>query len=247
MGGKAQFRNGYEYHYDDATSEALLVVAPIVFTEDFLGAGHDAGVPVEGTPVAGYPWVKRLVKTAGAPAVAIVANAPGGQMGLSIDVTDEKQEATLYQNDQLTWDSTKTLFFQARLKFTTLPTAAGVEAVWGLQSAWVDGPDNATEYLGFGINGAGGEVVMRAQDGVSQRAINTGFVADNNFHLYRIEIDAAGVVHFYIDGVEYSTSVNPVTWGGNAVLQLYASLYKATGAGDAVADIDAIEAWSPRT
>lgn len=247
MGGKAQFRNGYEYHYDDATSEALLVVAPIVFVEDFLGAGHGAGVPLAGAPVAGYPWVKKLVKTAGAPTVGIVANAPGGQMGASIDVTDEKQEATLYQNDELTWDSTKTLFFQARLKFTTLPTAAGVEAVWGLQSAWVDGPDNATEYLGFGISGAGGAVVMRAQDGVSQRAINTGFVADNNFHIYRVEIDAAGVAHFYIDGVEYSSSLNPVTWGGNAVLQPYASLYKATGVGDAAFDIDSMQAWSPRS
>lgn len=244
MTAKGKVLYGFDVWYDDATQEFVNVGAPIQFGDDFLGAGHTAGVPAAGSPSAGYPWVK---KTQGSPTgVAIVANAQGGVMQCALAATSEKEEATLYQNDQLTWDPTKTVIYQARVNLSVLPSVSGVEAVWGLSSAWIDGPDNATNYIEFGCNGSGG-VNMRVQDGVSQRAVATGFVADTNYHLYRIEMDQSGVLHFYIDGVEYSSSLSPLTYAGTAALQLYHSVYKPSGTGVATMQIDSVDAWSPRT
>jgi len=70
------------------------------------------------------------------------------------------------------------------------------------------------------------------------------------FHMFRIEMDASNVLHFFIDGVEYSTSTAPLTWGAtgsNALLQPYHSVYKPSGTGVATMLIDSIDLWSPRT
>ncbi len=250
MTTKGIFRYGLEYAFDDVTNEAVFVAAPINYSDDFVGAGHTAGIPANGSPVAGYAWVKRLVKTSGSPAAAIVSNSPGGVVQLSIDATSEKQEASLYQNDQKTWDSTKTLIYQARISLPTLPSAAGVYAVWGLSSAWIDGPLNAAQYIEFGCNGSG-ELFMYSYDGTTRTAVDTGLLlVANTYYQFRIEIDQSGVLHFFVNGIEYTTSLAPVVWtatGTNAILQLYSSVYKASGAGLAVMNIDNLEIWSPRT
>jgi len=238
--------SGYATWLESTTHERVFIGAPISFTDDFLGAGPGAGVPAAGSPVLGYPWVKKLQGTP--TGVAIVANGLGGLMQCALAATSEKEEATLYQNDQLTWDSTKTIIYQSRVKLSVLPSATGVEAVWGLSSAWIDGPDNATYYIEFGITGSGGGLNMRVQDGVSQRAVSTGYTVDTNFHLYRSEMDTSGDLHFYVDGTEYSTSTSPLTWGAtSAPLQLYHSVYKPSGTGVATMVTDSINAWSPRT
>lgn len=248
MTAKGKLLYGMDVWYDDATQEFTNVGAPIQFSEDFQGAGHTATLPVAGSPVAGYPWVK---KTQGTPTgVAVVANGPGGQLSLALAATAEKEEATLTQNDQLTWDSTKTVIYQSRIQLSVLPSAAGVQAVWGLSSAWIDGPDNASFYIEFGCT-ANGAVNMRVQDGVSQRSVATGVtLSAGAWHFFRIEMDASGVLHFFIDGIEYSTSRSPLTWGAagaNALLQLYHSVYKPSGTGVATMLIDSIDLWSPRT
>jgi hypothetical protein len=83
------------------------------------------------------------------------ANAAGGQAAATIDSTSEKQEATLYHGDSLAFDVTKGLVFECRVQLKTLPSAAAVEAVWGLQSAWIDSPDNDSYNAGFGATGSG--------------------------------------------------------------------------------------------
>lgn len=249
MTTKGFYRYGFAVTYDDGTQEWSNVSSPIQFGDDFVGAGHTATIPAAGSPVAGYPWVTKIVKTAGTPTVAIVANAAGGVMQNALDATSEKQEATLYQNDQRTWDFSKTVIYQSRIKLSTLPSAAGVQAVWGLSSAWIDGPDNASFYIEFGCT-ANGNLNMRVQDGVTQRSVATGLTLDTNYHQFRIEMDASAVLHFYVDGVEYSTSTAPLTWGAsasNSILQLYHGVYKPSGTGVATMAIDSIDAWSPRT
>jgi len=245
---RGKISHGWSVWYDDATYEYTEVGAPIVFGEDFQGAGHTATLPVMGSPVAGYPWVK---KTQGTPTgVAVVANGAGGQLSLALAATSEKEEATLTANDQLTWDTTKTIIYQSRLQLSVLPSAAGVEAVWGLSSAWIDGPDNGSYYIQFGCT-ANGALNMRVQDGVSQRSVATGIsLVAGAFHVFRIDMDSAGVLHFFVDGIEYSTSLAPLTWGAtgaNALLQPYHSVYKPSGAGVATMLIDSIDLWNART
>lgn len=248
MTTKGYYRYGFAITYDDGTQEISNVSSAIQLSDDFLGAGHTAGVPAAGSPAAGYPWVKKIVGAA-PPTVAIIANAADGQMQCALTATSEKQDAALYQADQLCFDTTKTFIWQARAKLSTLPSAAGVQAVLGLSSAWIDGPDNASFYLEFGCNGSGA-LSMRVQDGVSQRSVATGLTLDTNFHIFRIEMDASAVAHFYVDGTEYSTSTSPLTWGAtgsNALLQLYQSVYKPSGTGVATMSLDSVDMWTPRT
>jgi hypothetical protein len=141
--------------YDTSTFERIALWANVAFSDDFLGAGEGT-FPTSSTQ--GLPWIKKLVQTSGTPSVGGVSAAGGGQVQLLIDTTSEKQEATLYWADNKGLDVTKGLVFEARVKFTTLPSATGVEGVWGVSSSWIDGPDNAAEYVEFGISGSGGAV-----------------------------------------------------------------------------------------
>jgi len=218
------------------------LLANIAFLEDFLGAGKGT-FPTSATQ--GLDWIKKLVETGGTPSVAGVSAAGGGQVQLLIDTTSEKQEATLYWADNKGLDVTKGLVFEARVKLTTLPSAAGAEAVWGVSSSWIDGPDNAAEYVEFGITGTGGAVNMRSQDGTTQNALASGFVADTNFHVYRIDCNVVTDIGFYVDGVRKNTAgqVGFAATGASAILQPYLSLYKASGAGNATMVVDYVRAW----
>src|SRR5258708_5061281 len=154
--------NQFEY-FDQSTGELIGINSPLYFDDDFIGGGHTAGIPAAGSPTAGYPWVKKIVGAA-PPTVALVANAAGGQVARTLTSTSEKQDAALYWNDNLSLDATKGLVWQARVALTVLPSAAGVQCVWGLQSAWIDGPNNAAEYLRFGAT-ANGTILMTSFDG----------------------------------------------------------------------------------
>src|SRR5579884_809955 len=133
--------------YDDLSQETVALFSPAVLDEDFIGPAHPAAFPT--SPVTGYPWVAKLIKTAGSPTVGAVANAAGGVVACALDATAEPQEAILYAGDALGWDASKSVVFECRLALSVLPTAGNVEMVWGLRSAYVAGPDNAAAYIDF--------------------------------------------------------------------------------------------------
>src|ERR1700730_17471676 len=85
--------------FDKATHERVLVLTDLVFIDDFLGIGA-LTVPAAGSAANGDAWVAKIVDSAGAPTVAGVASAAGGQMQLALDSTSEKQDAALYWGDQ---------------------------------------------------------------------------------------------------------------------------------------------------
>src|SRR5580658_6853897 len=120
-------------YYDGASSETIAQFNPCVLFDDFIGPGNV--VPVAGLPVPGYPWVAKTVLTLGVPTVAPVANFSGGAVAIGLDDTGEAQEATLYANDELNWDVTKGLVFEARVALSVIPTDV-CAGVFGLHSAW---------------------------------------------------------------------------------------------------------------
>ncbi|MGH9641368.1 MAG: hypothetical protein ACRD3Q_02980 [Terriglobales bacterium] len=227
--------------FDAATSETISRFAAVTLDEDFDGPGHTT-IPTQGSPAAGYAWVQRLVKTSGSPTVGPVANSAAGIIRLALDSTSEKQEATLYANDALNWDMTKSAIWEARISNHVLPTGV-VEMVFGLQSAWIDGPDNASFYAQF-EQLSSGAVNMRTKDGVNTLSFATGvtMVADA-FHNFRIDATDPTNVRFFIDGAEVSTSkqLSFAATGASAILQPYASVYKASGVGVGSVDVDMIQ------
>jgi hypothetical protein len=235
--------NSQEF-YDTTTHERVFAFTPIFYEEDFMGAGKSAAFPTSAT--VGSDWIKKTVQTGGTPTVGAIANAAFGQVQLALDATSEKQEASLYWADKLAVDVTAGTVIEVRAKLAVLPSATGVEAVFGLSSAWVDGPDNASEYLEFGAN-ASGVMNMRSQDGTTQNAIASNFTADTTkYHVYRIDATVLTNVRYFVDGVERNTD-NQIAFaatGSSAILQPYMSVYKASGTGVATLDIDYFKFWN---
>jgi hypothetical protein len=192
--------------------------------------------------VAGYAWVKKIVGS-GPPTVAVVANGAGGIAACTLAATSEKEDAALYNNDQLTFDVTKNLVFEARAAFAVLPSVAGVEFVLGLQSAWIDGPDNAAEYIRFQANGSG-LVNCQAYDGTTRGSVSSGVtLVAGAYHLFRIDCTNVADIAYYIDGARVNAvgSIGFAATGASAVLQIYASAYKpASNAGVGTLNIDTI-------
>jgi hypothetical protein len=232
---------------DQNTDETIARFQPAILDEDFIGPGHSA-IPAAGSPAVGYPWVKKIVLTSGVPTVAIVANSAAGIVALALDATSEKQEATIYANDQLNWDVTKGLGFETRLAFSVLPSAAAVEAVFGLQSAWIDGPDNAGFYVRFQAL-ASGLINMQTKDGVNTITGSSGVtLVAGAVHIFRIDATNLADVQFYIDGVRVSTTgqFSFAATGASSILQPYVSVYKASGTGVGTSQVDMIQVSTDR-
>ncbi len=232
--------------FDQNTSETVARFQPCILDEDFIGAGHSS-IPLSGAPATGYPWVQKTVKSAGSPSVTVIANSAAGIVALALDAASEKQEATLYANDQRNWDVTKNLSYEARLAFAVLPTAA-VEMVIGLQAAWIDGPDNSAEYVRFQAS-ASGLVNMQTYDGTTTTTGSSGVtLAAGAFHLFRIDAASTTNIRFFVDGVETSTTgqFQFAGTGASAVLQPYCSVYKASGTGVGTMQVDMIQAATDR-
>jgi hypothetical protein len=237
--------------YDNATQETVARLSAMQFDEDFIGPGHSA-IPSAGSPSTGYPWVKNIVG-AGPPTVAIVANSSGGIVQLALTSTSEAEEATLYQNDQLNFDGSKSAYFECLALFTTLP-ASGVEVVFGLRAARNAVPDSAAEYIDFQLNGSGA-VNIRIKDGVTGAQSNASGITllANAWHYFRFDTTDPTNVGFYIDGVKVSP-VAPATLmtfaatGASAILQPYFSLYRgAVGTGLCTMQVDMVQAGMNRS
>jgi hypothetical protein len=232
--------------FDLASGETITRATAALLDEDFTGAGQ-ATIPSNGAPATGYAWVKRIQKTSGSPTVAIVANSPGGVVQLALDATSEKQEASLYSNDQLNWDVTKTATFEARIAASVLPTGV-VEMVWGFRSAWIDGPDNFSDYLDFQMLGSGA-VNCRSKDGITTPSTPSGItLVAGAFHNFRIDATDPTNVAWSIDNVQVNVPrISFAATGAAAILQPYISVYKASGTGVGSLQVDSVQCGMNRS
>ncbi|NVO13893.1 MAG: hypothetical protein HXX10_07640 [Rhodoplanes sp.] len=246
MSTRSKYNAGTLVFFDPAQNyENVLPVSPFYYEDDFVGAGKQAFAT---TGTQGLDWIKKIVGAA-PPTLAGVANAAGGQVQAALTSTSEKQEATLYWADNLQIDMTKGACFEARVKLPVLPSIAGVQAVWGLSSAWADGPDNASYYAEFGVNGSGA-LLLRSRDGVTtnSKATATTLLA-TDWHIFRMDATDVTDVKFFVDGVQQNVN-NGLAFaatGANAILQPYFGVYKASGVGVGTLLVDYIRLWSNRT
>lgn len=246
MATRSKYNAGRLEFIENTTHERVLPLAPIVFYDDFIGAGWQA-VPAAGSASNGYQWVKKIVG-AGPPTVAGVANGAGGQIACTLTATSEKQDAMLYTDDNKGIDVTKSAIFEARVQLSVLPSAAGVQAAFGLCSSWIDGPDNNTCYLEFGAT-ANGNMLIRSFDGTTTKSIATTVtVLTTEWHTYRIDATDVTDVKYFIDGAQVSANgaVPMAATGTLAVLQPFAQMYKPSGTGVGTLTCDYIRVWNNR-
>ncbi len=245
MSTKSRFIGGVQTFYDSVTHETVHRMAPVAFADDFLGAY--TVIPAAGSPESGMRWAKKIVGAA-PPTVAHVANAVGGQVACALTADSQKQDALLYWNDQKGLDATKGLVVETRVRLSVLPSAAGVQAVWGVASDWIDGADNNTCYLQFGAT-ANGAVLVRSFDGVTTKSVASGVTLTTaDWAVFRIDASDPTNVRFYINGVQVSAEglVNFAATGTLAVLQPYLGMYKPSGTGVGTLLVDSFDAWANR-
>jgi hypothetical protein len=142
--------------------------------------------------------------------------------------------------------------FECRAALTVPPSAASVQAVFGLAAAWIDGPDNNVKYLEFGAT-ANANLLVRSQDGTTQSSIaaavaGAAVALDTAFHVFRIDASDVTDVGFYYDGnrVNAKGSITYAATGANAILQPYMAVYKPSGTGVATLVADKVDLWANR-
>jgi hypothetical protein len=249
-------RFGVSFEYDKNTFETCVSATPYQFGDEFVGAGHGAGVPAAGSPAVGYPWVKKIVGSA-PPTVGILPNTLSGVMQCALASTSEAEEASLYFNDSLSVGTTGTTIGLAEWRTLLAVAPTGVAQVFlGMGSVWVGGPLNLARYMGFLWNSSAGLYVV-SQDGnghsysiaaaqIGGSAITTDTAA---YHVYRIDWSNPSDVTFFVDGNRVN-AVGSVIWNpsstANGILQPLSTVYKASGTGLATLNIDKIDIFTNR-
>lgn len=247
MSTSAQFRGGLQHFFDKPSWETVKVMAPILFQDDFVGAGSLA-IPAAGSAESGVSWVKKIVGAA-PPTVAGLSSNAGGVIECALTSASQKQDAVAYFDDNKCFDVSKGLAWEARIKLAVLPSASGVQAVWGLANSWIDGPDSNTYYLQVGAT-ANGTLLARSQDGVTQNSSSLGVTLTTaDWAIVRVDAFDLTNVRFWVDGVDCtpSTAIAFAATGANAILQPYFGVYKPSGTGVASLDVDYIRVWGNRS
>lgn len=247
MATRSKYQGGVLEFVENTSHERVQRLAPLQYRDDFLGIGSLA-IPAAGSAENGVDWVKKIVGAA-PPTVAGVASAVGGQVACTLTVDSQKEDAVLYWGDQKGLDVTKGLVFESRFQLSVLPSAAGVQAVVGVASNWIDGPDNNTCYLQIGAT-ASGALLVRSYDGVTQISASAGItVLTTEWHTLRIDATNLADVCMFIDGVQVTTTgqINFAATGTLAVLQPYAAMYKPSGTGVGTLTLDFVKAWMNRS
>lgn len=240
--------------FDGDSRETVARLAPLAFSDDFIGRGKltvpgmtrdEAAQAQVAWPNMG--WMKKIVGVA-PPTVAGVASAIGGQIACALTAASEKQDAVLYWGNQKGLDITKGLVFETRIRLSVLPSAAGVQAVAGVCSDWIDGPDNNACYARFQANSSG-LLYFRCFDGVTTTSVSTGVtLAASDWAILRIDASDIANVRFFVNGAQVSpeNAVSFAATGALAVLQPYLGVYKPSGTGVATLITDCVRAWQSR-
>ena len=234
---------GRQVFYDNQTFETLKAMYPIEFYDDFLGAG--IVIPAAAAAESGVAWTKKIVGAA-PPTVAVAADTVNGIALCSLTSADQKQDAVLYWDDQLSLSIAQGAVLEARVALTTLPTLGAV-ASFGLWGNWADG--GSAYRVGFEVP-AGGIVTCESDDNATDTAAaSTVTMVAGTYYIFRIDCTNQSDIKFFINGERVcgSTTFANAASAANSKCQPYFGLYKASGAGLGVMSVDYVKVWQNRS
>lgn len=191
MTTRSRYRNGNIEFYDNATQETLLAIGPVVVYDDFLGTALNTNT-----------WGSR---DAGAATEAVVADAPNGAVGLTLDATSEVQVAGIDWADQRTLVLNQKLIFEARFRFSVLPTGSVVACI-GLCGDYNAAVNTVAESIWFRADGNGVITVENDDTSNETSKIATGITLTTaDWIVARIDCTDPTDVRFYINGNAVAT------------------------------------------
>jgi hypothetical protein len=245
MSTKAVYSGGVLTWYDGATHERVQRLAPISFSDDFLYPS--LVIPDSAALESGVPWAKKIIGAA-PPTVAAVANTPNGAVACTLTSASQKQDAELFNGDNLSWSVLQGLVFEARIQLSTLPTTLA-QATIGVASAWADGHD-AIVYSAFFTARASGELFCDTDDNVTDKDVTSGVtLLSTDWATLRIDMTDPLDIKFYINGarVAAATTFGWAASAANSKVQPFIGMYKASGTGVGTLTADYVRAWQNRS
>lgn len=228
---------------EDASQERVALFAPVTFYDDFIGS--DVAIPAAASPESGCRWVKKIVGTT---TLVGGADALNGTMVCTLDATSEKQEASAYFNDELTWSALQNCVIEFKFTPTVLPTGNG-ELYLGVSSAWADGPRDGATYSAFIVLDGSGAIVCESDDNATDATTAAGVTLINTSScIVRIDCTAAATlgVKFYVNGSLVKTSAAWAASAANSHVQPMFGAYKVSGTGLGTLTVDYVRIWQER-
>ncbi|MFQ5471303.1 MAG: hypothetical protein ACE5FA_00265 [Dehalococcoidia bacterium] len=215
-------------YLDPATGETLRVEAPIFFKEDFLGDN----VVTDGT----LRWLFTETSPAGGPGtIAIVDDGLGGQVLMSIaSASNEQASARIDFGDNLQFDPSKGLFFEARVALSKAASVyAATDVLIGLASAHNIAADSIVSHVWFRLVD-GYDLMFETDDGTLDDDDNDlGVdVAEDTFNVLTFDATDLSRIKVYVDGVrkpDGNTTFNASALTASEKLQPYIAVNRRSG------------------
>jgi hypothetical protein len=229
MGGRMAYEDVPNLH------ATVLPIAGVRHIDHFLGKAIDTTIN----------WTALDTSAAGLTTPALIADAPNGVVSIMMDATNEVQLSGLTEGDQRNWTLARGVNFEARARFTTLPTGAVISCL-GLCGDHNAAVDTVAESIWFRADGSGAITVETDDTSHETSKVATGCTClVNEWHVFRISCDDPANVLFFIDGVQVAAGT---TFNMNQVaalqLQRVARIGKEAGATTVgVMEIDYMQCW----
>ena len=238
MAVRTAWYNNIPYAFDRATGEWVWRLAPVQFTDDFIGNAFDATSKWE------------VVNSNLAADPGLVDDATNGVAEITLSNDNDAEQGVIYQNDNLQFQLDNKLHFQCRISPHVLPTLTG-EMVMGVASATsaVDFDTIATSAW-FKLDGSGA-VVVETDDTTTNnddKATGVTLVADE-WAVLRIDATDLTSVKFYINGSRVASTTTfdmSKATGATGKVQPYFGVQNGVGGADAAVGtlyIDSVAIW----
>jgi hypothetical protein len=186
--------NGYGASY------RALREMPISINPDFFEISDDfVGIAFNST----NDWT--VVKDTGA-AVALVADAVGGELALTSTATTDNDGASIQGNEVFAVTAAKNIYFQTRIKCTD---ADQTDICTGLSVNFATNPEamlTAADRIVFQVDDGNASILCITEKDGTETSTDSGIdLADATYILLAFSVNGTGAVKFYIDGTLVAT------------------------------------------
>ena len=203
-----------------------------VFFDDFIGV--DGFFKTE----TGSVGIWSVVDVADA-TEAVVADANGGQVALTIAATSEAEDAVLYFGNQLNFDVDLLELFRCRAKVATPGT--GVRVVFGMAGDHNLDKDTVAQNAWFSLDG-GLALKAESDDGATDNDdITISTITTDVWYDFEIDFRDKTDIKFSLNGVQVATGTTFTMANYTGGLQPYFSADKASGTGTATLTLDYVQ------
>ena len=210
--------NGYGANYK-ALREMPISINPDFFeiSDDFVGIAFNST----------NDWT--VVKDSGA-AVALVADAVGGELALTSTATTDNDGASIQGNEVFAVATAKNIYFQTRIKCTT---ADQTDICAGLSVNFATNPEamlTAADRIVFQVDDGNASILCKTEKDGTETSTDSGIdLVDATYIVLGFSVNSANSVEFFINGALVATHTANIVDDENLTVAAMSLSGNATG------------------